>query len=128
MEAALPLLPWWLDSKYKVVSCRMATTFRIFCLQGSPLLCKCEAIDEGAEDEPRFLAILGLVAVTMLQGRRCLPDDGDDSRWKNGFTMEEDLNAKLRCHFKLKFVPFGKNTMFGIERKWKQSNKGIYGQ
>ncbi|RZB85274.1 DNA mismatch repair protein PMS1-like isoform X1 [Glycine soja] len=34
---------------------------------------------------------------------------------KNGFTLEEDPNAPPGCRFKLKSVPFSKNTMFGIE-------------
>ncbi|XP_061347276.1 DNA mismatch repair protein PMS1 isoform X2 [Gastrolobium bilobum] len=34
---------------------------------------------------------------------------------KNGFTLEEDPNAPPRCRFKLKSVPFSKNTIFGIE-------------
>ncbi|ESW16287.1 hypothetical protein PHAVU_007G144100 [Phaseolus vulgaris] len=34
---------------------------------------------------------------------------------KNGFTLEEDPNAQPGCRFKLKSVPFSKNTMFGIE-------------
>ncbi|XP_022639116.1 uncharacterized protein LOC106774011 [Vigna radiata var. radiata] len=79
---ALQLLPWWLDSNCEVVSSR------------------CEAIDEGGEDEPTFLAILVFVAVEggviatmwsimkfshlgskcvlMLQGRHCLRKDRDE--------------------------------------------------
>ncbi|XP_047171306.1 DNA mismatch repair protein PMS1 isoform X2 [Vigna umbellata] len=34
---------------------------------------------------------------------------------KNGFTLEEDPNARPGCRFKLKSVPFSKNTVFGIE-------------
>ncbi|KHN46574.1 Mismatch repair endonuclease PMS2 [Glycine soja] len=37
---------------------------------------------------------------------------------KNGFTLEEDPNAPPGCRFKLKSVPFSKNTMFGIEGRW----------
>ncbi|KAK7356411.1 hypothetical protein VNO80_15682 [Phaseolus coccineus] len=38
---------------------------------------------------------------------------------KNGFTLEEDPNAQPGCRFKLKSVPFSKNTMFGIEGSFK---------
>ncbi|KAJ1435682.1 Ribosomal protein S5 domain 2-type fold, subgroup [Sesbania bispinosa] len=34
---------------------------------------------------------------------------------KNGFTLEEDPNAPPGCRYKLKSIPFSKNTMFGIE-------------
>lgn len=34
---------------------------------------------------------------------------------KNGFTLEEDLNAPPGCRYKLKSVPYSKNTMFGVE-------------
>jgi DNA mismatch repair protein PMS2 len=34
---------------------------------------------------------------------------------KNGFALEEDPNAPPGCRYKLKSVPYSKNTMFGIE-------------
>ncbi|KAK2649453.1 hypothetical protein Ddye_016942 [Dipteronia dyeriana] len=34
---------------------------------------------------------------------------------KNGFALEEDLHAPPGHHFKLKAVPFSKNTTFGVE-------------
>ncbi|KAL2323640.1 hypothetical protein Fmac_028019 [Flemingia macrophylla] len=34
---------------------------------------------------------------------------------KNGFTLQEDLDAPPGCRFKLKSVPFSKNIIFGIE-------------
>ncbi|CAK8572806.1 unnamed protein product [Lathyrus sativus] len=34
---------------------------------------------------------------------------------KNGFTLEEDLNAPPGCRYKLKSVPYSKNTVFGVE-------------
>ncbi|KAL5136555.1 DNA mismatch repair protein PMS1 [Glycine soja] len=40
---------------------------------------------------------------------------------KNGFTLEEDPNAPPGCRFKLKSVPFSKNTMFGIEGRSRKS-------
>ncbi|KAG2402973.1 uncharacterized protein HKW66_Vig0247570 [Vigna angularis] len=46
----------------------------------SPLLCKCEAIDEGGKEEPRFLAILGhdaaREALVERQRRRTRSGDG----------------------------------------------------
>lgn len=34
---------------------------------------------------------------------------------KNGFLLEEDMHAPPGHHFKLKAVPFSKNTTFGVE-------------
>lgn len=34
---------------------------------------------------------------------------------KNGFVLEEDMHAPPGHHFKLKAVPFSKNTTFGVE-------------
>lgn len=38
-----------------------------------------------------------------------------DTIRKNGFVLEEDMHAPPGHHFKLKAVPFSKNTTFGVE-------------